>query len=97
MISTIVAVPAAAQTVWTAQHVNAKGDLNVVYFTSGDKGWIAGDSGYLAQTRDGGDTWTSISLGTTENVNEIYFRNEDNGYLVAGRKMFITRNGGKTW
>ncbi|MFL6374314.1 MAG: WD40/YVTN/BNR-like repeat-containing protein [Pyrinomonadaceae bacterium] len=96
-ISAVVAASAAGQTTWTAQHIDAKGDLNVVYFTSNDKGWIAGDAGYLAQTRDGGDTWTTFPLNMTENVNEIYFRNEDNGYLVAGRKMFITRNGGKTW
>jgi photosystem II stability/assembly factor-like uncharacterized protein len=93
----ISAFTAAAQTTWTPQHINVKGDLNVVYFTSGDKGWVAGDSGFLAQTRDGGGTWTPYVLGTTENVNEIYFRNEDNGYLVAGRKMFITHDGGRTW
>ncbi|MCV4861168.1 hypothetical protein OFB63_34480, partial [Escherichia coli] len=28
---------------------------------------------------------------------EIYFRNDNNGYLVAGRKMFITNDGGKSW
>jgi photosystem II stability/assembly factor-like uncharacterized protein len=86
-----------AQSVWTAQRIATKGDLNVVYFTSNDKGWIAGDGGYLAQTRDGGESWTAYPLNTTENVNEIYFRNDDNGYLVAGRKMFITRDGGRSW
>lgn len=86
-----------SQSVWTPQRISAQGDLNVVYFTSGDKGWVAGDGGYLAQTQDGGETWTTVPLGTTENVNEIYFRNEDNGYLVAGRKMFITRDAGKSW
>jgi photosystem II stability/assembly factor-like uncharacterized protein len=96
-MSAFVAISTPAQTAWTAQHVNAKGDLNVVYFTSGDKGWVAGDGGYLAQTRDGGETWTPFPLGTTENVNEIYFRNEDNGYLVAGKRMFITRDGGRSW
>ena len=93
----LVILSASAQTTWTAQHVNAKGDLNVVYFTSGDKGWVAGDGGFLAQTRDGGGTWTPYPLGTTENVNEIYFRNEDNGYLVAGKRMFITHDGGRSW
>src|SRR4051812_41935199 len=95
LISAFAALSASAQTVWTRQHVNASGDLNVVYFTSGDRGWVAGDGGFLAQTRDGGGTWTPYPLGMTENVNEIYFRNEDNGYLVAGKRMFITHDGGR--
>jgi len=96
-IVAVTAVAAVSQTVWAPQHIDVKGDLNVVYFTSGDKGWVAGDEGYLAQTRDGGQTWTTFALNTTENVNEIYFRNEDNGYLVAGKKMFITHDGGRSW
>ena len=96
-IVAVTAVAAISQSVWTPQHIDVKGDLNVVYFTSGDKGWVAGDEGYLAQTRDGGQTWTTFALNTTENVNEIYFRNEDNGYLVAGKKMFITHDAGRSW
>ena len=46
-----------------------------MYFTSAEKGWIAGDGGYLASTSDGGKTWTKYSLNTTEAINEIYFRN----------------------
>lgn len=86
-----------AQTGWTVQQSNTTGDLIAVYFTSSDRGWIAGDDGFLASTKDGGATWTKYPLNTTENINEIYFRNSDNGYLVAGAKMFITRDGGKTW
>lgn len=87
----------AAQTNWTVNRANGRGDLVAVYFTSADKGWVAGDDGYLAWTGDGGRNWTKQDIGTTENINEIYFRNDDNGYLVAGRKMFITRDGGRNW
>lgn len=86
-----------AQPGWISQQANLKGDLVAVYFTSSEKGWVAGDDGYLASTTDGGRTWAQYPLNTTENINEIYFRNEDNGYLVAGRKMFITRDAGRTW
>ena len=86
-----------AQSGWVLNTSNIKGDLVAVFFTSSDKGWVAGDDGYLASTRDGGKTWTQYPLDTTENINEIYFRNDNNGYLVAGRKMFITRDAGKTW
>ncbi len=88
---------AGAQAGWRAMATNSTGDLVAVYFTSPEKGWIAGDDGHLASTQDGGKTWTKFPLDTNENINEIYFRNDKNGYLVAGRKMFITADAGKTW
>ena len=86
-----------AQTGWTRNASGTNGDLVAVYFTSADKGWVAGDNGYLASTTDGGRTWMTHTLNTSEDINEIYFRNEKNGYLVAGRKMFITSDAGATW
>lgn len=86
-----------SQTSWVPNKVKANGDLIAVYFTSSDKGWIAGDDGYLAFTNDGGRNWQKKDIGTTESINEIYFRNDDNGYLVAGKKMFITKDGGENW
>ncbi|HQU82855.1 MAG TPA: YCF48-related protein [Pyrinomonadaceae bacterium] len=86
-----------AQSVWSSSKVKSNGDLITVYFTSSEKGWIAGDNGYLAFTNDSGRNWTKKELGTNEDINEIYFRNDDNGYLVAGKKMFITKDGGNSW
>jgi photosystem II stability/assembly factor-like uncharacterized protein len=82
---------------WTVNRANGSGDLVAVFFTSSEKGWVAGDNGYLAFTIDGGKSWIKQELATKESINEIYFRNDDNGYLVDGKKMFITRNGGQTW
>lgn len=82
---------------WVLQKTDVKGDLVAVFFTSSEKGWIAGDNGFLASTTDGGKTWSNYDLQTTDDINEIYFRNEDNGYLVAGRKMFVTKDAGRTW
>lgn len=86
-----------AQSVWSSNRVKSNGDLIAVYFTSSEKGWVAGDGGYLAFTNDSGRTWTKKDIGTSEDINEIYFRNDDNGYLVAGRKMFITKDAGNSW
>jgi photosystem II stability/assembly factor-like uncharacterized protein len=82
---------------WKLGKVDSTGDLVSVFFTSADRGWVAGDDGYLAFTNNGGATWDRYPLNTTEDINEIYFRNEKNGYLVAGRKMFLTNDGGLTW
>ncbi|CAN5127753.1 hypothetical protein BH20ACI2_BH20ACI2_23530 [soil metagenome] len=98
LLFTLIAVVSGySQPGWTLQRADAAGDLVAVHFTTSDKGWIAGDGGYLASTTDGGRTWLKYPLNATEDINEIYFRNDDNGYLIAGRKLFITRDGGKSW
>ena len=85
------------QTSWKKLGPAGSGDLVAVYFTSSERGFIAGDAGYLASTADGGRSWSPHQLNASEDINEIYFRNDEDGYLVAGRKMFITRDGGRTW
>lgn len=72
-------------------------DLVTVYFISSDKGFVGGDGGYLARTNDGGRSWTRQTLSGNDDINEIYFRNDDNGYILAGRKIYLTKDGGKTW
>jgi photosystem II stability/assembly factor-like uncharacterized protein len=94
----ILAVGAFCQSGWSARRtVEANVDLVAVWFTSAKRGFVAGDKGYLASTADSGQTWTQYPLNTREDINEIYFRNDDNGYLVAGKLMFSTRDGGQTW
>lgn len=85
------------QSGWAVQPSPVSSDLVSVFFTSSDSGWIAGDDGFLAGTQDGGRTWTKHPLASSESISEIYFRNDDNGYLVAGSKMFITRDAGRSW
>jgi photosystem II stability/assembly factor-like uncharacterized protein len=86
-----------AQEGWNVNRAKGTGDLISVFFTSSDNGWVAGDDGYLAQTDDGGRSWKKRVLNTAANINEIYFRSDNDGYLVAGRKMFVTADGGKNW
>ncbi len=91
------AVPIFGQGDWKVNSKQGIGDLISVYFTSKNDGWVAGDRGYLAYTKDRGKTWTRKQLGTNANINEIYFRNKKQGYLVAGRTMYKTDDGGKVW
>ncbi|MCY7377091.1 MAG: hypothetical protein LH472_14115 [Pyrinomonadaceae bacterium] len=86
-----------AQAGWNPLKSGSSSDLVAVYFTSAERGFIAGDKGYFAQTRNGGRTWTKQFIYTEEDINEIYFRNENNGYVVAGKKMFLTDDAGRSW
>lgn len=72
-------------------------DLITVFFTSAKRGFIAGDNGFFAVTRDGGKTWAKQFIYTDANINEIYFRNDDDGYLVAGKNLFVTDDKGRSW
>ena len=90
-------IPVFSQSFWNASKVDGNGDLVTVFFNSASNGWIAGDDGFLAFTTDGGRNWSAKKIGTNDTINEIFFRNEDNGYLVTGKKMFFTKNGGRTW
>ncbi len=82
---------------WNPVFRPVSSDLVSVYFTSGERGFIGGDGGVFAFTTDGGATWTKQPLNTNENVNEIYFRNDDNGYILVGKRIYITNDGGKSW
>ena len=93
----LVASVVTGQTTWKKLPPAGSGDLVAVYFTTSERGFVAGDAGFLAATNNGGQTWTQLPLNVTDDINEIYFRNDNDGYLVAGRKMFITRDGGSTW
>jgi photosystem II stability/assembly factor-like uncharacterized protein len=86
-----------AQTAWKTVKSGAAGDLIAVFFASAERGFIAGDKGYFTFTIDGGKNWVKQFINTDQDINEIYFRNDDNGYVVAGKKMFLTDDGGRSW
>ena len=93
----LLSVPVFSQSYWNPSKVSSKGDLVSVFFNSSNSGWVAGDEGFLAFTNNGGRNWTAQKIATNETINEIFFRNEDNGYIVTGKKMFVTKNGGRNW
>lgn len=86
-----------AQNAWKTVKSGAAGDLIAVFFTSAERGFVAGDKGYFTFTTNGGKSWEKQFVNTEEDINEIYFRNSDNGYVVAGKKMFLTDDGGRSW
>jgi photosystem II stability/assembly factor-like uncharacterized protein len=86
-----------AQTAWKFAKSGGASDLVAVFFTSSERGYIAGDKGSFSITTDGGKSWKKQFIQTEDDINEIYFRNGDNGYVVAGRKMFLTDDGGRSW
>jgi photosystem II stability/assembly factor-like uncharacterized protein len=87
-----------AQSGWTATRIGSGGkDLNAVDFVDSKRGWVAGDSGFLSYTEDGGITWLERLAGIEHSINDIYFVSKDTGFILAGGSIFETSDGGHSW
>ncbi len=87
-----------SQSGWTISRVTSGGrDLNAVFFIDSKRGWVAGDSGFLAFTDDSGTNWIERRLGTDHAVNDVYFVSSDHGVAVTGGSIFETSDAGHSW
>lgn len=66
-------------------------------FVSSQKGWVAGSSGALYHTNDGGQIWEDLSIPYEARIYTIEFVNDTIGYLSTDIGIFATDNGGITW
>jgi photosystem II stability/assembly factor-like uncharacterized protein len=80
--------------------------LKAVYFVDSITGWAAGDDGATFRTTDGGRSWKPLLIGAAANIDFIYFADWSNGWMLgeldknneeAGRLLFTTNNGGRSW
>lgn len=73
-------------------------NLYAVDFPSDKVGYIAGYSGSLFKTEDGGETWSGIYMGTNELIRKMSFVDEQNGWAVGHRGSILhTADAGLTW
>lgn len=73
--------------------------LTSVHFISPRIGWVAGHSGRIERTDDGGMTWKAQRIEHEgEVLNSIFFVDERRGWVVGGNGLvFRTMNGGEVW
>jgi photosystem II stability/assembly factor-like uncharacterized protein len=92
---------------WRVARRGASADKNLkaVYFVDSITGWVAGEDGATFRTTDGGRSWKPLLSGAPANIDFIYFADWSNGWMlgesnenkVAGRLLFTTNNGGRSW
>ena len=58
-------------------------NLNSVFFTAADTGYVVGRDGTILKTTNGGTNWTAQTSGTTNVLNSIYFTDANTGYTVG--------------
>jgi photosystem II stability/assembly factor-like uncharacterized protein len=95
--------------IWTNISLIGNGQLNSVYFTDSNTGYIVSDyaqHGGISKTIDGGTTWNFIGLAGLNPIAplfSIYFPDANTGYAVGGywignsSTIYKTTNGGSDW
>jgi photosystem II stability/assembly factor-like uncharacterized protein len=74
-------------------------NLNAIYFSSPEIGWIVGEFGLILHTRDGGQTWISQRYGSElPQLYAVKFLDDLRGWAVGQAGNLIqTRDGGQDW
>ncbi|GLR17580.1 T9SS type A sorting domain-containing protein [Portibacter lacus] len=81
--------------------------LKSVYFVDGQNGFSAGEKGAVLQTKDAGNTWTSLDIMDAQVARyfeDIMFIDENKGFILGGnivsdsvQTILRTDDGGETW
>ena len=73
-------------------------NLFAVEFVTDDVGYIAGYSGTVLRTLDGGKKWDALYIGRNELIRRLSFVDENTGWAVGHRgSIFHTGDAGITW
>jgi len=74
-------------------------NLNAVYFSSPEVGWVVGEFGVVLHTQDGGQTWISQRYGSDlPQLYAVKFLDPRRGWAMGQAGNLIqTRDGGQHW
>lgn len=90
---------------WERVLIPTQQSLHSLHFTDSLYGWVAGDSGTILHTTDGGNTWMVQQSMTSCEIADIFFLNHNLGWASAfnysnppfGTILLHTLDGGSTW
>ncbi|MBT8379030.1 MAG: T9SS type A sorting domain-containing protein [Ignavibacteria bacterium] len=94
-----------SQNYWEKIASPTSNDLNTLFFIDSLSGYVAGDSGLILYTSNGGGSWIQQQSNTNRNIIDLFFLNENLGWAVAWSEgifpfsTFIlkTMDGGNNW
>jgi len=85
-------------TTWEFQTSGTNYNINSVYFTDSNVGWIVGDGVTILKTTDGGAHWNTEISGTIKILESVYFIDDNIGWAVCRNGTVLrTTNGGMNW
>lgn len=81
--------------------------LRTLHFADSLRGWVAGDSGSIFYTSDGGSNWVQQQSNTNNKIMRIFFLDDYRAWALAwadlgenlffGTEILKTTNGGENW
>ena len=81
-----------------SSNLPAIADMRSIYFLNENVGYAGGSNNVLLKSIDGGNSWNQIQFDTTDgNINSIYFSDENTGWILNGKEVLFTNNGGSSW
>ena len=96
---------ACTQGTWERVNIPTNQFLKSVCFVDSLYGWVAGDSGTMLHTTDGGATWIHQDTHADNEVVDVFFLNRNLGWASSfkyaatpyGTVLLKTTNGGASW
>ncbi len=72
--------------------------LHSLWFPDANTGFAVGNDGVAIKTTDAGDSWSSLSTGTSFYLKEVCFVDVNTGWAAGDNGTIVkTTNGGATW
>ncbi|MBI4646904.1 MAG: T9SS type A sorting domain-containing protein [Bacteroidia bacterium] len=78
--------------------IGAYGIRKITFINSSTGFAIGNNDNLLIKSTDGGNTWSEVTLPTTENTNDIFFIDQNTGFIGCNNGVILkTNNGGTSW
>jgi photosystem II stability/assembly factor-like uncharacterized protein len=104
LIAVVMFIASQSFSQWVVQTIPTSLILYNIHFLNSQTGYIAGSTGTILKTTNGGVNWVIQTTPTTLEVNNIYFLDANTGFAVCGDfsplnagTILKTTNGGANW
>lgn len=82
---------------WQRRPLPSEGRFRTLAFLDARRGFLAGNSGAVMATDNGGETWRSVEVPVQENLTAIHFTGQV-GWMVGWNGVILhTKDGGRSW
>lgn len=82
---------------WESRTLPGDAQFRALALLDGRRALVAGDRGTLLATDDGGRSWRTVALPTTNDLNAIHFVGELGWLAGASGTILHSSDGGRTW